>query len=91
MHLLFGYPYSDIVHCFEIYQCKYGSTGSAKLTGLSVTYCRHFSSYTVKMLMSSIEDNQEVLHTILVNELRNVYNIKYQKDAAKQKKVNTTL
>lgn len=36
--------------------------------------------------MNSIEDNKDVLHTILVNELRNVYSIKYHKDAAKSKK-----
>lgn len=37
--------------------------------------------------MNSIEDRKEVLHTILVNELRNVYNIKYHKDATKGHKV----
>lgn len=37
------------------------------------------------MLTESIED-KDVLNTILVNELRNVYNIKYYKDAPKGKK-----
>lgn len=39
--------------------------------------------------MNSLEDSKDVLHTILVNELRNVYNIKYHKDATKGKKLNT--
>lgn len=40
----------------------------------------------MNMLKSSIEDNQDVLQTILVNELRSVYNIKYHKDSSKPKK-----
>lgn len=39
------------------------------------------------MLTESTED-KEMLNGILVNELRNVYNIKYHKDAVKAKKPN---
>lgn len=38
-----------------------------------------------KMLISTIEDHRDVLQTILVNELRNVYHIKYHKDTTNAK------
>lgn len=38
--------------------------------------------------MNLIENDKDVLQTVLVNELRNVYNIKYHKDSTKPKKLN---
>lgn len=44
------------------------------------------------MLMNAIEENdKDVLHTLLVSELRSVYNIKYQKDSAKQGKTKNNV
>lgn len=44
------------------------------------------------MLMNAIDENdKDVLHTLLVSELRSVYNIKYQKDSAKQGKTKNNV